>query len=60
MHGVFQEGWYEHPTLGIIKVFKNNNLWAYQCYTNNQKKALSRERAMDPWVWALCETAREK
>lgn len=60
MHGEFQEGWYEHPTLGIIKIFRNNDSWVYQCYTTNQKKALSKERTLDPWTWALCESVREK
>lgn len=58
MHGEFQEGWYNHPTLGVIKIFRNGDSWVYQCYTNNKKKVLSKERPLDPWTWALCEPSR--
>ncbi|MGM0680732.1 MAG: hypothetical protein ACQES8_00695 [Thermodesulfobacteriota bacterium] len=60
MHGEFQEGWYKHPSLGIVKIFRNGDNWVYQCYTTNQKKALSHERPLDTWTWALCEGVREK
>ncbi|ADH85063.1 hypothetical protein [Desulfurivibrio alkaliphilus] len=55
MEGTFQEGWYTHPTLGLIRVFTSGSEWVYVCYTSNGRKALSRERPLDGWTWALSE-----
>ncbi len=61
MEGGFKEGWYSHQSMGLIKVFQNrNDAWVYQCYTTNGTKALSRERPMDSWIWALSQEAPEQ
>ncbi len=55
MDGSFSEGWFTHPTLGLIRVFVKGTDWVYVCYTKNGQKALSKERPMDSWTWALSE-----
>ena len=55
MDGTFTAGWYNHPTLGLIRVYLKGNEWVYQCYTQNGQKALSKERPLDSWTWALSE-----
>jgi len=52
-------GWYRHPKLGLIKVFQSNvKGWVYQCYSESGARALSMEKPVDPWTWALCYPAR--
>ncbi len=56
MDGQIIEGWYRHPSSGLIKVFLNSSeSWVYQCYSDNGARALSREKQMDSWTWALCQ-----
>lgn len=57
MDGSYKEGWYSHPSLGLIKIFLSSQNWVFQCYTQNGQKALSRERPLDGWTWALSEPA---
>lgn len=57
MEGKFSEGWYQHPTMGLIRVYVNGGDWVYVCYTRNGQKPLSKERKMDSWSWALSEPA---
>lgn len=55
MDGPFKEGFYNHPKLGVIRIFQKEGGWVYQCYTQNGQKAVSRERSIDTWTWALSE-----
>lgn len=55
MDGMYTEGWYEHPNLGRIKIVLKGADWIYQCYTKSGQKALSKERPLDTWTWALSE-----
>ncbi|MFH7319168.1 hypothetical protein ACHHRT_01005 [Desulfurivibrio sp. D14AmB] len=55
MEGSFREGWFKHPTLGLIRIFIKGPDWVYVCYTSNGEKALSKERPLDSWTWALSE-----
>ena len=56
MQGNYESGWFEHPSLGLIKVFPNaSGDWVYRCYNQNGDKPLSKERPMDQWIWALSE-----
>ncbi|MBW1792479.1 MAG: hypothetical protein JRJ14_09545 [Deltaproteobacteria bacterium] len=56
MEGPVKEGFYTHPNSGVIKIFqKENGSWVYQCYTQSGQKAISREKSLDTWTWALCE-----
>lgn len=57
MDGTFTEGWFNHPNLGLIKIYLSSGDWVYQCYTKNGQKALSKERPLDSWTWALSEPA---
>lgn len=57
MDGPYKEGWYTHPTSGLIKIFLNDQEWVYRCYTQNGQKPLSKERPLDSWTWALSEEA---
>ncbi|MDZ7641098.1 MAG: hypothetical protein U5J62_03605 [Desulfurivibrio sp.] len=57
MEGTYQEGWYNHPTLGLIRIYVSGTDWVYVCYTRNGKKALSKERPLDGWTWALSEAS---
>ena len=59
MDGMFAEGWYEHPSLGLIKIYLKSGEWVYQCYTKNGQKALSKERPLDSWTWALSEPSEK-
>ena len=59
MDGIYTEGWFTHPTQGLIRVFSKGGEWLYQCYTKNGQKALSKERPLDSWTWALSEAAYE-
>lgn len=59
MDGSFEDGWYKHPTLGLIKIFQKNNSWVYQCYTTSGEKPLSKDRPLDQWTWALSEPQKE-
>jgi hypothetical protein len=55
MEGQTQEGWYNHPSLGLIKILKKGNNWYYQCYNTKGTKSLSKEKPLDQWTWALSE-----
>ena len=55
MDGSFSEGWFNHPNLGLIRIYTKGAEWVYQCYTKNGKRALSKERPLDGWTWALSE-----
>ena len=56
MEGPVKEGFYNHPNNGVIRIFqKENGNWVYQCYTQNAQKAISREKSLDNWTWALSE-----
>ncbi|MCD6388045.1 MAG: hypothetical protein J7L69_01445 [Desulfobulbaceae bacterium] len=58
MEGAIESGWYDHPNLGLIKIFMKGSSWAYQCYSKTGKKSLSRERDLDQWIWALSEPVK--
>lgn len=61
MDGQIIAGWYRHPKLGLIKIFeRNNRAWVYQCYSDSGARALSMEKSMDAWTWALCDPAPMK
>lgn len=53
MDGAVTPGWYDHPQLGLIKIFQKNHEWVYVCYSHNGEKALSRPKPIDQWLWAL-------
>ena len=56
MQGNYESGWYDHPSLGLIKVYPSSGSgWVYRCYTQRGDKALSKERPLDQWTWALSE-----
>lgn len=55
MEGSYREGWFIHPNLGLIRIFIKGPDWVYVCYTRNGEKALSKERPLDSWTWALSE-----
>ena len=55
MDGSFESGWYQHNTLGKIKVFVKDTRWYYQCYKTNGSKPLSNPKPIDQWTWAMCE-----
>ncbi|MCK5232840.1 MAG: hypothetical protein KAR13_21380 [Desulfobulbaceae bacterium] len=57
MEGNYSAGWFNHPSLDLIKVFVSNQDWVYQCYTKNGQKAVSKEKTLDAWTWALAENA---
>lgn len=58
MDGQITAGWYRHPNLGLIKIFENDKrAWVYQCYSESGARALSKEKPMDSWTWALCVSA---
>ena len=59
MDGSIASGWYEHPQLGLIKIFLKDDQWVYVCYTRNGQKALSRPKTVDNWLWALSEKNEE-
>lgn len=60
MDGQITAGWFRHPKLELIKVFENDKqTWVYQCYSESGKRALSKEKALDSWTWALCATTEE-
>lgn len=60
MDGQITAGWYRHPKLGLIKIFESKNAWAYQCFSDSGARALSKEKSMDAWTWALCEKSSMK
>ena len=60
MDGQFKPGWYIHPNLALIKIFQKGPRWVYQCYTKNGQKAVSKERELDTWTWALSEQSPEE
>jgi len=57
MEGSYTEGWFTHPTIGLIRISQKNMDWYYQCYTRNGQKAVSKERPLDTWTWALSEAS---
>ena len=61
MDGNYKEGFFKHPTLGKINVFENQKqkIWVYKCYTKNGRRALSKERRLDQWTWALSEEVEQ-
>jgi len=59
MDGLMTQGWYDHPQLGLIKIFENKkNNWVFVCYSKKGTRILSKERALDQWTWALCESSQ--
>ena len=60
MDGNYSEGWYRHPQLGLIKVFENEEKgqWVYQCFSDSGARALSLEKPIDGWTWALAEKTK--
>ena len=55
MDGQVKPGWYRHPNLGLIQVYVNvNQEWVYRCYSESGTRALSTEKPIDTWTWALC------
>ncbi len=60
MDGKIKTGWYVHPNLSLIKVYEKNGAWVYQCYKRNGSKAISKERDLDQWTWALSEPSPEE
>lgn len=61
MDGQITAGWYRHPKLGLIKIFESDKRsWVYQCYSESGKRALSKEKDMDNWTWALCDRAPQQ
>lgn len=61
MDGQITAGWYRHPKLGLIKVFENDKrAWVYQCYSESGTRALSKEKSVDNWTWALCDRAPQQ
>ena len=58
MEGKIIAGWYQHPKLGLTKIFENDQqMWVYQCFSDSGQRALSREKEIDSWTWALCTPA---
>lgn len=56
MDGSISEGWYVHPKLGLIKIYRNSTEeWAYKCYSDSGTRVLSKEKSLDKWTWALCQ-----
>ncbi|MFH1019257.1 MAG: hypothetical protein V1782_01395 [Pseudomonadota bacterium] len=55
MDGTYSEGWFTHPNHGLIRVFNKGGEWVYQCYSQSGQKALSKERPLDSWTWALSD-----
>ncbi|MBU0480406.1 MAG: hypothetical protein KKG47_04830 [Proteobacteria bacterium] len=54
MDGNYHEGFFDHPSHGLIKIYRNSSgNWVYQCYTSSGTKPLSKERTLDAWTWAL-------
>ncbi len=57
MDGPIKEGWFRHPQQGLINVFiGKKGTWAFQCYSDNGSRVLSKERDLDQWTWALCQS----
>jgi hypothetical protein len=59
MDGIYEAGWYTHPTLGLIKIDRLKDQWVYYCYAEKGHKPLSRQRPLDQWIWALSERRQE-
>ena len=57
MDGTYEEGWYIHPKEDLIRVNQNDGEWVYRCYSGNGQRALSKERPLDSWTWALSQRA---
>ena len=55
MEGPFQAGWYNHNTLGLIKISQVNGNWVYQCYKRNGSKPISNKKPLDQWTWTMSE-----
>ncbi len=53
MEGQYQAGFYEHPNLGLIKIFSKDGSWVYQCYKRNGSKPLSSPKPLDQWTWTM-------
>jgi len=60
MQGNYTKGWFKHPSHGLIKIYTNKAGWVYRCYTANGTKPLSKERAIDQWIWALSEEVKKE
>ncbi len=56
MEGSFEAGWYEHNTLGLIKIAYLDGKWIYQCYKSNGSKPISKKKPLDQWTWTMSET----
>lgn len=55
MDGAYEAGWYYHPQIGLIKIHESGDKgWVYVCYSESGQTALSREKPLDAWTWALC------
>lgn len=61
MDGTYSEGWFTHPNHGLIRIFfkSGEGEWVYQCYSQNGQKALSKERPLDSWTWALSDATHK-
>lgn len=57
MDGTYEQGWYTHPNEGLIRVSQKDGEWVYRCYSVNGQRALSKERPLDSWTWALSQRA---
>lgn len=57
MNGPITDGMYNHPTLGLIKIFNKGGDWVYQCYNKIGTKPLSTPKPLDQWTWAMSEEA---
>lgn len=53
MQGAYEAGFYEHPNLGLIKIFTKDGTWVYQCYKRNGSKPLSGPKPLDQWTWTM-------
>ncbi|OKY76766.1 MAG: hypothetical protein BM485_01465 [Desulfobulbaceae bacterium DB1] len=60
MDGQYKPGWYIHPNLALIKIYQSGQSWVYRCYSSSGQKALSKERPLDQWTWALSEPSPEE
>jgi hypothetical protein len=60
MDGPIAKGWFRHPQLGLINIYKDpKGGWVYRCYSDNGSRVLSKERALDQWTWTLCQPEEE-
>lgn len=60
MDGVYEAGWYIHPSLGLIRIFLERDQWFYQCFAEKGHKPLSKARSLDQWTWALSQKKQDE